>query len=105
MASQRSGFNCIVPLHGMQPEPLMAFYSKKIAYKAEKALKRRQRKVQTFLTGHKVKYINDSELKSLCPHDRTFINLNTPDDLRYCEEITKREISDKGVRVKRGDSL
>lgn len=101
MASQRNGCDCIVPLHGMQPEPLMAFYSKKTASKAEEALIRGQRKVQTFLTGRKVKYINDSEIKSLCPHDRTFINLNTPDDLRSCEENTKKEISDKGVRVKK----
>ena len=105
MASQRNDWDCVIPLNGEQLEPLMAFYSQRIAYKAEKALLREQRKIQILLSNSKVRYINDSEIKSLCPHERTFINLNTPDDLRLCEEITQREISYKGVRVKRGDSL
>lgn len=92
MASQRDGYECVVPFHDSHAEPLLAFYSKKTADAMEKALKRRERKIQTFLAYQRVKYIDESTIRSLCPYDRIFINLNTPDDLTFLKKEKADEI-------------
>jgi molybdopterin-guanine dinucleotide biosynthesis protein A len=105
MASQTEGYECVVPCNGSQVEPLMAFYCRNSADAMEKALKAGERKIQRFLACQKVKYIKKSTIKHLCPHNRTFINLNTPENIYYIQKKYKLDI-DKSVRVKlRGSSL
>jgi molybdopterin-guanine dinucleotide biosynthesis protein A len=82
MAGKRDGFKAVAPRIKGKAEPLFAFYSKELIASMEKALLDSRRGLRDFLKSKKVKYINFSEIKKVDPGARSFINLNTPDDLR-----------------------
>ena len=96
MASKRSGHDAIIPNSplGIESyrltkgghrgvEPLFAFYSKRLMTSMEKAVLSGKRGVKDFLKGKKVKYIPISEIRKFDPEARSFINLNTPEDVSY----------------------
>jgi molybdopterin-guanine dinucleotide biosynthesis protein A len=82
MAGQRKGYDAVVPRIRGNTEPLFAFYSKNILASMEKALLGNKRGLKDFLKNKKVKYISLNEIKKVENGARSFINLNTPEDLK-----------------------
>ena len=63
-------------------EPLFALYSKRLCHNMEKALVSGKTGMQDFLRNKEVRYITSGEIKGIDPEGKTFINLNTPEDVR-----------------------
>jgi molybdopterin-guanine dinucleotide biosynthesis protein A len=63
-------------------EPLFAFYSKKLLGSMEKAIQTGNRSIKDFLNNKRVIYIETKEIKKVDPRAESFINLNTPADVR-----------------------
>lgn len=81
MHSQRSGSDAVVPSIKGKAEPLFAFYSRRLLSSMEKTLLSGRRGLKDFLKTKKVKYISAGEVKRFDPGARSFINLNTPQDV------------------------
>lgn len=82
MTSQKQGFDAVVPVVNKKPEPLFALYSKQLAASMEKALMSENKSLRDFLNNKRVKYISSSEIRGFDPEGLSFINLNTPQDLK-----------------------
>lgn len=63
-------------------EPLFAFYSKKLIPYMEKAVVSGKTGLKDIFYNKRVKYITEDEIKNIDPDARSFINLNTPEDVR-----------------------
>lgn len=77
MALNRDGYDSVLT----ESEPLFAFYSKVLLKPMERSLLAGRNGINDFLKNKKVKYIKLSEVKKIRDGERSFINLNTPDDV------------------------
>jgi molybdopterin-guanine dinucleotide biosynthesis protein A len=82
MAEKRHGFDAVVPRIKDKAEPLFGFYSKNLLGSMEKSLLGSKRGLKDFLKSKKVKYISFKEVERVDSGARSFINLNTPEDLK-----------------------
>jgi molybdopterin-guanine dinucleotide biosynthesis protein A len=82
MTSKTEGCDAVVPEFRKNIEPLFALYSKQLASDMEKAILAGNTGLQDFLCQKKVKYITNGEIKNFDPEGRSFINLNTPEDIQ-----------------------
>jgi molybdopterin-guanine dinucleotide biosynthesis protein A len=82
MAAKRGGYEAVVPRPLNRAEPLFTFYSKRLIRHMERAIHAGTTGLQDFLRNKKVKYIPNPELKKIDTRLRSFINLNTPEDIR-----------------------
>ena len=76
-------YDAVVPLVNYKAEPLFAFYSKKVMNSLEQFVLTGKKSIKYFLLNHdkRVKYITSEEIKNIDPEARSFINLNTPEDI------------------------
>ena len=83
MASKRSRYDAVVPSMKGGPEPLFAFYSKRLLPFMEEALLSGDKGLKYFLHNQKkrVQYIPLSEITGTGHGADSFINLNTPGDI------------------------
>lgn len=63
-------------------EPLFAFYSKKLIPYMEKAVVSGKTGLKDIFYNKRVKYITGDEIKKIDPDARSFMNFNTPEDVR-----------------------
>jgi molybdopterin-guanine dinucleotide biosynthesis protein A len=82
MASRRERYEAVVPRPFNKAEPLFTFYSKRLIRHMERAIHAGTRGLQDFLRNKKVKYIPNQELKNIDTRLQSFINLNTPEDIK-----------------------
>lgn len=95
MAVKRTGNDAVVPVFDGNPEPLFAFYSRRLLDKIEKAVLTGRKSLRDFLRNKRVKYITIEEIKKIDTHAVSFVNLNSPEDIeRY---LQKKDI----IRFKR----
>jgi molybdopterin-guanine dinucleotide biosynthesis protein A len=107
MYSKKNNFDAVVPRFTYSPkiplnkwkyravkgktrtnytEPLFAFYSKSLLLLMEKAILAGKPAIKDFLKNKKVKYITVKEIKEVDPEGKSFVNLNTPEDIeRYLQ--------------------
>lgn len=88
LAGKRHGYWAVLP----DDEPLFAFYSKRLLLSMERAILAEKRRLRDFLGVKKVKYVNRKEIAMICDGERTFVNLNTPEDVKrylYPEDVLK----------------
>ncbi|MEF9475543.1 MAG: NTP transferase domain-containing protein [Candidatus Mariimomonas ferrooxydans] len=64
-------------------EPLFAFYSKKLIPYMEKAVVSGKTGLKDIFYNKRVKYITGDEIKNIDPDARSFINFNTPEDVKH----------------------
>jgi len=72
-----------VPMLNNKTEPLLAYYSKRISPAMETAMLNNKKGLKDILSNKKVKYISTREIKDYDPEAKSFINLNTVDDIKY----------------------
>jgi molybdopterin-guanine dinucleotide biosynthesis protein A len=93
MASKRDNYEAVVPKSPLCPplvkggrggflEPLFAFYSKQLIPSMEKAILANKTGVKDFLDNKMVKYLTIEEIKNIGAETKSFINLNTLEDVK-----------------------
>jgi len=87
MAGLIEGFDLVIPRVGGYAEPLFGFYKKTCLRAMEDALSRGERRMQGIFGGLKVRYVEERELAPFDPGFRSFININTPEDLATAESL------------------
>jgi molybdopterin-guanine dinucleotide biosynthesis protein A len=80
----------VVPRLGSGPEPLCARYGPPFATAVTAALTSGDLAVHALLAQLPVVFIPEPELRALDPDLRTFININTPEDLAAANELAGR---------------
>jgi len=81
MISLRETADVIVPRWEKFPEPLHAIYSKNCLGPIEEKLKAEQLKITSFYGRVSVRFVERAEIERFDPHGRSFVNINTPDEL------------------------
>jgi len=81
MASKRDGYEVVVGEEGGFLEPLFAFYSKQLIPSMEKAILASKTGVKDFLNNKMVKCLSIEEIKNIDAELKSFINLNTLEDI------------------------
>ncbi|MEW6408559.1 MAG: molybdenum cofactor guanylyltransferase [Nitrospirota bacterium] len=85
MIANTGDYDAVVPRIGKAIEPLHAIYSRECLHAMEQSLlvnqTPRQRSLTEFLNRCNVRFIEEDEIERFDPSKRSFVNLNTPDDL------------------------
>jgi len=68
-------------------EPLCAIYSKRCLKPAEDHLRANKVKIQWALRSSRIKHIPENQLRTVDPELRSFLNINSPQDLARAEEM------------------
>lgn len=84
-----SGEGATVPVVGGRPEPLCAVYSRALAPEMYRCIREGRKGLTDFLKKIDVLYVGEDELKALDPDGRSFMNINTLNDL---EDALKPEV-------------
>jgi molybdopterin-guanine dinucleotide biosynthesis protein A len=82
IADESEGFDVAVPQRDGRPEPLHAVWSADVADRVESAMSSGERAVHRVLEDLNVAWIPEDMWRRLDPRGRSFVNLNTPEDLR-----------------------
>ncbi|MEW6408849.1 MAG: molybdenum cofactor guanylyltransferase [Nitrospirota bacterium] len=86
MVANRGNYDAVVPRIGKVVEPLHAIYSRECLHAMEQSLlvsqSPRQRSLTEFLDRCNVRFIEEDEIERFDRSKRSFVNLNTPDDLK-----------------------
>jgi len=90
MISQRKGVDAVVPISKSKAEPLFAIYSKRLIRSFENSLLNGKKSLRDFLVNKRVKYIPSSEIREFDPIGLSFINLNTPQDIKQYLTLENR---------------
>ena len=80
------GYDVVVPRTEDGLEPLHAIYSKNCLDPIRKILEHKQFKVLDFYPMVKVNIVEESEFRSLDPARESFLNVNTPEELRLVKK-------------------
>lgn len=114
IASRRDNYDAVIPISSYPLdshsgkggnsgiEPLFAFYSRRLLASMEKNILAGKRGIKDFLNDKRVKYITMSEIQKTDPGARSFINLNTPEDIDlYLQPHDKLKFKSTSARRKK----
>jgi molybdopterin-guanine dinucleotide biosynthesis protein A len=79
----------LVPVVNGIPQVLCAVYPRSILPLIEARLSQGRRDPRSLLDIATVTYIDESKLRAIDPQLRSFININTPEELQGCESLTR----------------
>ena len=91
-----NGFDAVVPQVDGRPQGLHAIYHKACLPPMLRALQQDRLKISTFLAEIHVRFVEEAEVRRFDPELRSFVNLNTTEELHHVEIID---------RVQKMDSL
>lgn len=74
-------WDAVIPVFEGKPQPLFGIYSKNILGVIEKRLNKGLKKLKDLLTEINVLYIKEEEIRQIDPEGRSFLNINTMEDL------------------------
>ena len=86
LIEKMEGYDVVVPRTEDGLEPLHAIYSKNCLDPIRKILEHKQFKVLDFYPMVKVNIVEESEFRSLDPARESFLNVNTPEELRLVKK-------------------
>lgn len=75
------GWDAVLPRLSPGIEPLCAVYAASLVPVIEDLLDRGEFRIRRALAGSRVCYVDEEELRRLDPDLRSFVNINTPEDL------------------------
>lgn len=73
--------DAVIPVFDGRPQPLFGIYSKSGIGIMEKRLREERRSIIEMLTELNVLYIKEAEVREIDPTGRSFVNINTMEDL------------------------
>ncbi|RJQ38565.1 MAG: molybdenum cofactor guanylyltransferase [Nitrospiraceae bacterium] len=79
--SRTNKWDAVIPVFEGKPQPLFGIYSKNILGVMEKRLDKGLRKLRDMLAEINVLYIKEEEVREIDPEGRSFLNINTMEDL------------------------
>jgi len=79
--SEITKWDAVIPVFEGKPQPLFGIYSKNILGIIEKRLNKGLKKLKDMLTEINVLYIKEEEVRQIDPEGRSFLNINTMEDL------------------------
>ena len=84
LLSLASDYDIVVPRlnHNKFVKPFRAVYSKRCMPAVEKAIEQNHRRVISFFDDVRVRYLEKDEIHIYDPDERSFFNVNTPEDLQ-----------------------
>jgi molybdopterin-guanine dinucleotide biosynthesis protein A len=77
-----SGREALIPVFDGKPQPLFGIYSGKNAGAMEESIRKGDRGLIDFLEGRNVLYIEEKEVRNIDAEGRSFVNINTIDDVK-----------------------
>jgi len=87
MLEERGEYDVIVPKTPDGLHPLHAIYSKKCLSPMRQLLDRDDLRILNFFHRVRVRYIDETEIRKLDPHMRSFINVNTEEEMEAVRGI------------------
>jgi molybdopterin-guanine dinucleotide biosynthesis protein A len=91
LAGMREGFDCVVPRAGGKVQTTCAMYNRTCLHPLTERVKKGSRGLVSFLreTPLRVRYVEDGELRTADPELKSFIDVDTPEDVGKAEKIIK----------------
>jgi molybdopterin-guanine dinucleotide biosynthesis protein A len=80
--SSYKGQDAVIPVFSGIPQPLLGIYSNKIKDLMEERISFKGRAMRDFLCDIDVYYIPEKEVLAVDPEGRSFVNINTREDLK-----------------------
>lgn len=74
-------WDAVIPVFEGKPQPLFGIYSKNILGVVEERLNKGLKRLKDLLTEINVLYIKEEEVRQIDPEGRSFLNINTMEDL------------------------
>lgn len=74
-------WDAVIPVFDKRPQPLLGIYSKTIVQSMENSIKNGTRSLRKFLEGIHVLYINEEDVRKIDREGKSFVNINTPEDV------------------------
>lgn len=90
MARLSSGWDAVVPRIGPHVEPLHALYRKACIIPVVRAIERKERRIVSFYSDIRIRYVEEHEIRFFDPNLDGFINVNRPDELRLSIDRMRR---------------
>lgn len=87
LIERRADWDVVVPRIGGFPEALHSVYSKACLDPIRQRLAQGQLKASGFYDQVKTLYVEEAEIRLMDPDLRSFINVNTPDDLTAAQSL------------------
>ena len=81
LLSQPLDGSLLVPLVATYPQVLLAVYPKQALPVIEQRIHEGRRDPRSLLTAIPVRYIEEAQLREIDPQLRSFVNINTPEEL------------------------
>ena len=82
-------YDCVVPVDRGYREPLFAVYRKTCLPVIKEQLERKNLRIAPIFSQLRSREISPAEIDQFDPRRLSFFNINTPDDLRAAEEISR----------------
>ncbi len=79
--STQEKYDAVIPVFEGKPQPLFGIYSKNILGIIEERLNKGLKRLKDLLTEINVLYIKEEEVRQIDPEGRSFLNINTMEDL------------------------
>jgi molybdopterin-guanine dinucleotide biosynthesis protein A len=89
LTDQRDGYDVIVPKTNDGLHPLHAIYSKNCLDPMKQLLDHGDLKIVNFFNRVRVRYIEETEIRKFDPHMRSFVNVNTQEEMKMVRNILK----------------
>ena len=87
LLSQAQGDSMLVPVVEDTPQVLLAVYPRTILPTIEALLRQGRRDPRSLLKAAPVRYVDETQLRAVDPQLRSFMNVNTPDELRTIKSL------------------
>jgi len=87
MALLAPGHDVVIPRVGGFLEPLHAFYRRSCLGPMEEVLRQGQQKIITFFPQVRVRVVEQRDLEVFDPEQRSFVNVNTPEDWEEVQRL------------------
>ncbi|MBE3561791.1 MAG: molybdenum cofactor guanylyltransferase [Ktedonobacteraceae bacterium] len=84
LLAQAVGEEMIVPVVEQVPQVLLAVYPRSLLPLIEERLRSGRRDPRSLLEVATIRYIDEAQLRAIDPQLRSFVNVNTPQELRQC---------------------
>ncbi len=94
LVAQRAGYDVIVPRLDNFPEALHAVYSKACLEPMREKIEQDRLKVIGFYGKVRVRFVEEDEVRRFDPDLRSFININTPEELSVAQQEVPGETGD-----------
>lgn len=89
--AQDASFDVIVPRVNQYPQGFFALYHKNCLPHIHEKLTQKAFKVIGFYDAVRVRYVDEPEYQPFIEPEKTFFNVNTPDDLQQAEKLAKTQ--------------